>query len=263
MVLVIWSVFFQAPIEEKDTPVRFIGIPAGSPGLIIRYLADEKTDGNKVRAVTFSPYTLYDCCASATQYAMGSGRLDAAVMCIDAASALLKKDRRYMVAGPVILNSDVLVTREAPAFQELSIAVSQNRAFQQKIIERHLGAMGRPVFMLHSAVPFAYGRGVVQGAVVDITQALNMNGQLFSATGDDGRDMVTHVMVIKKTLKDEKDFQQFMDRYEKAAVRMQDRENLFNLMKTYVSADMTMGDTDIWKKMNVRFIPLLNSLRQE
>lgn len=248
--------------QESQNDLRYIGIPTGSPGLIVRYITGQPTKGGRIKLLQFSPYTLYDCCGSATQYAMGSGRLDMAVMCTESALTLVKKNRQYIIAGPVIQNSDILVTREGIVSYEAAIAVSQKRMFQHQIVKERFGPHSRPVPMLHSAVPFAYGRGVVQGAVVDITQAFNLPGILSPAVEKGRPNRVTHVMVIKKSLQENKGYHLFMDRYARAVDRMQRREDLLHLLKTYVSEDMTIGEVDTWEKMNIRFMYPLNSRQQ-
>jgi hypothetical protein len=260
VLLVLFSLGFAS--RGKQNEIRYIGIPDGAAGVVVRYVTEKKVGGRAIRTIRFTPYTLYDCCASATQYAMGSGRLDMAVMCPEAARALVAKDQRYEFAGPVIENSDVLVTRPDIKAWPLDIAVSQKRRFQQQLVKQRLGPRGRPVPMLHSAVPFAYARCAVQGAVVDITKAFNLGGVLSPAAGRDDGGMITYVLVVKKKLRDKKHYHQFMACYAQAVREAQNRDALLNLLKTYVSDDITIGDVETWQKMNVYFTPPLSSRRQ-
>lgn len=245
----------------KPAQIRYIGVPDGAAGLLLRYVADQEEKGHDIQTLRFEPYTLHDCCAAATGYALGAGRLDMAAMCPDAARALVAKDPRYTIAGPVVENADVLVTRPDAA-GELAIAVSQKRSFQNRIVQRRLGQRGRPVAMLHSAVPFAYARGVVQGAVMDITKACDLKGVLSPAAENNDQPMITGVLVVKKALQGQKVYHRFIQRYVTAVRDMQGRGGLLHLLKKYVSADATMGDVDIWQKMNVRFTHPLNNHRQ-
>lgn len=239
-----------------------IGIPDGSPGLIIQYLADKNASAHRIRTKPLVPYTLYDCCAAATQYAMGSGRLDMAVMCIKAAGKLVQKDSRYLISGPVIFNSDVLITRPEFLEKKLTIAVSQQRGFQQKIVMLQTEFYGKPVSMLHSAVPYAYSRGVVDGAVVDIIRAMDLKGKIHGPVTLPEKERVTHVLVVKKNFCNQPAFIEFMDSYNQIVDQLKTRQNLADLLRTYISKDVTQGDIDLWEKMNVHFTHPLNNHRQ-
>jgi hypothetical protein len=259
VLLILFSIGFASHSQKNN--IRYVGVPDGAAGVMVRYVAEEKVGGCAIRTIRFTPYTLNDCCASTTQFAMGAGRLDMAVMCPEAAQALVKKDQRYEIAGPVIENSDVLVTRPDALAGPMAIAVSQKRRFQYRLVKQRLGTRGRPVPMFHSAVPFAYARCSVQGAVVDITRAFKIEGVLSPATdGDDG--MITYVLVVKKRLQDKEHYRQFMTRYAQAVREAQKRDVLLHLLKTYVNDDITIGDVETWQKMNVHFTYPLNSRRR-
>lgn len=260
VLLVLFALGFASRGEHNE--IRYVGIPDGAAGMMVRYVTEKKVGGRAIHTLQFTPYTLHDCCASTTQFAMGAGRLDMAVMCPEAAHALVKRDQRYEIAGPVIENSDVLVTRPDTSAGPLSIAVSQNRRVQNRLVKQCLGSRGRPVPMLHSAVPFAYARSLVQGAVVDITKAFGLGGVLLPVSDGDGGGMITYVLVVKRRLLDKQQYHQFMARYAQAVREVQNRDILLNLLKTYVSDDITVGDVETWKKMNVHFTHPLNSRRR-
>ena len=241
--------------------IRRVGIPDGSAGLIARYVLAEKMDKSGIQSVRFEACTLYDCCASSSQYAMSSGRLDLAIMCSDAARTLVDKDRRYEIVGPVMKNSDIFIVREDVDAGEPVIAVSQKRRFQQDMVARRFGKRSRPEPMLHAAVPFAYARGVVHGAVMDIAKAFYLDGVFLCASVND-TDIRTYVLVGKKTLNGGRQWQRFLESYNEAVEEMQDPERLLVLLKRYVSNQMTMGEVEIWKKLNVGFMSPLNCRRQ-
>lgn len=239
-----------------------MGVPDGAGGLIVRYVLQEKMNQHAIHTIRFEPFALNDCCASPAQYAMGSGCLDIAVMCSDAARVLVTKDPRYEIAFPVIKNSDIFIARADDSRRDLSIAVSQNRDFQQKMVKQRYGERGCPVPMLHSGVPFAYSKGIVQGAVVDITKAFTLDGVLSSAA-DNGDDFITHVMVIKKSLKNNDTFRQFIEIYDQAVRETDSPERLLHLLRICESTDYTMREVEIWQKFNVRFMHSLKVDRKD
>ncbi|MFV0438886.1 MAG: ABC transporter substrate-binding (seleno)protein SaoB [Desulfopila sp.] len=252
VVALLSTVLLWLTVAKQGERTLKIGIPDGAAGLLARYILDENLGRKGVHAVRFSPYTLYDCCGSAAQYAMGSGDLDMAIVCPDAARELVEKDRSFEIVGPVMMNSDILIYRGDGDVSHPQIAVSQKRAFQRKIVRKRFGTAGRPVPMFHGAVPFAFARKVVEGAVVDITRVFALAGNLTSASMD-GEDVCTYMLVAKKYIQESVSFHEFITSYGRAVREMDDAANLLELMRTYVSADSTMRDVRKWKKMNVRF----------
>ncbi len=233
-----------------DGRIHRIGVPSGTAGIIVRYVLAEKMGSQTIEAVGIESYTLYDCCAGAAQYALGSAHLDMAVLCPDAAEGLVSKDPRYVIIGPVTLNSDIFVMR--PNTISPAIAVSQKRTYQHRLVTQRFGMSARPVPMMHSGVPFAYAKGVVQGAVIDIAKAFNMKGDYLAAT-DNGRDVCTYVLVSKESLTDRTQYHRFRALYEKAVQEMEVDDNLLRLLKTYLASTFTRRELVLWKKMNVRF----------
>lgn len=248
--------------HREDGEIRHIGIPDGSAGLLTRYVLQEKLGPHSVQAVRFEPHTLYDCCASTAQYAIGSGHLDMAIMCPDATRALLAKDNRFTVIGPVMLNSDVLITRPDADLRQPIIGVSDKRDGQRQMVAERLGQSAKAAPMLHSAVPFAYARGTIQGAVVDITKVLHLPGDLNAAAARK-QTSYTYVMVGRKNVRDSEQYTLFLSKYGEAVEEMEQPANLLRLLQTYESPNISMGDVLKWQKMNVHFTNPLHSPRHD
>lgn len=140
--------------------------------------------------------------------------------------------------------------------------MSQKRAVRQQLVMRHAGFDGSPVPMLHSAVPYAFVRGVVDGAVVDLIAAASLGGDIYPPVRPGGKDRVTHVLVVRKNILELPAFSEFMDRYASAVTRLRNPQHLADFMKTDLAEKFKTGDTDLWQKLNVRFTHPLNSRRQ-
>lgn len=245
-----------------DDKIDHIGIPEGSTGLLTAYVLKEKMARHGIKTVRFEPHTLYDCCAATTQYALGSGHLDMAIMCPDAAAALIAKDGRFMVIGPVMYNSDILVIRQNSREKPPKVAVSQNRDLQGRLVTARFGDGAQVVPMMRGAVPFAFARGQVDGAVLDITKAFTLAGKV-SGTPESTPEVATAVLVVKQSLTTSDHYQLFVKGYIQALEDMTDQENLLELLRSYVSEHIHLGDINTWKAMNVKFANPFASRRQE
>lgn len=241
--------------------IERVGIPEGSTGLLTAYVLKEKMGRDNISAVRFEPYALYDCCAAATQYALGSGHLDLAVMCPDAATALIAKDQRFVVVGPVMYNSDVVVRHHYRRRESPTIAISQNRERQRQLLTAFFGDKIEVAPMLHSAVPFAYARDRVDGAVLDIAKAFSLVGEM---TGhQENSEVVTGVLVAKRTVLASDQYRHFVSGYRQALEEMRDHDKLLQLLKENLSQHIDHGDITTWKAMNVKFANPFDSRRPE
>ena len=245
------ALFWLVDSPRQEVAVRRVGVPEGAAGLLVAYVLQEKMAVAGLRVVRYEQQTLYDCCAATSQFALSSGHLDLAVMCPDAARALVAKDARFEIVGPVVVNADIFVVRpgdETPA----TVGISQKREYQRQMVADRFGPSCRATPMLHAAIPFAYARQEVEAVVVDIVRALSLTGSLHP--GGNGRDLVTAVLVTKKTVQTDEHYQLFLREYHDAVEEMAEPAKLLRLLQTYASEQFSIGDVSVWKRMNVRFI---------
>jgi len=245
--------------KDGDTgpEIHRIGVPDGAAGMLFQYVLEEKHRQPSMHTVLYEPYMLYDCCASAGQYALSSGTLDLAVMCQDAAEALVAKDDRYSIVGPVMENSDIIFLHPDADLQAPTIAISQKREFQRKMVASNFAGRGKCMPMLHSAIPFAYARGIVDGAVLDIIKTRGLTGVAYPTAAGEG--VYTYVLVVRKTIAVTSGFAALMAEYDRAVREMALDERLLYLLKRYGSEEYTEGEVAQWKKLHVRFVSPLGN----
>lgn len=71
---------FGTSLLKEDGELRRVGVPEGAAGLLAAYVLQEKMAADAAQVVRYEQHTLYDCCAAASQYALGSGHLDLAII---------------------------------------------------------------------------------------------------------------------------------------------------------------------------------------
>lgn len=252
---------FGSTVLTKDGEFRRMGVPEGTAGLLATYVLQEKMATDTVRAVRYEQHTLYDCCAAASQSALGSGDLDLAIMCPDAARTLVGKDQRFEIVGPVVVNADIFVIRPGGE-RPTAVGISQQREYQRRMVAARFGGRCAAVPMLHAAVPFAFARQEIDAVVVDITRAFSLAGNFYPGRVND-RDLVTAVLVVRKTVKTDRHYRQFLAQYSDAVQEMADTDKLIRLLQTYASEHISIGDVNVWKRMQVRFVSPSASLPSE
>ncbi len=177
---------------------RHAGIRVAAPddfcGVLVHYLERDKEVVNTKFAEQVFP--LMDCCSTTTEWAMSADEIDVAWLCPDAAQNLLKKDDRFVIIGPALVNSQVLVVRKGG--NPKRIAYSQKREYQKALIQKRFGTDCEAVPVMPTALPYLYEQGNVDGVVVDILVALNLTGKHMRLSDD--KDVVTYVLVVSKDL---------------------------------------------------------------
>lgn len=248
-VFIVGMLQFAAPAQEKAAVKIRIGAPDDMSGLIIYYLIQEKglTDASfQNQAETMS---LKDCCASTTQWALSSEELDIAVMCPDAAKALIEKDARYQVVSECTANTDVIVFR--PGVIPKKIGIAQNRAYQAEIV-RSLFAGCEPVNILLAGIPYAYEKQVVDGIVVDVLKSLSLQGEKRSSVAGN-IDRLTSVLVVRKAFMQSPRYRQFISLYAQAVEELNQPEILRVQLKKLKGLELKQEDIELWNRYKIKF----------
>lgn len=237
--------------ERRDPSKIRIGVPDGSGGLIIHRLMH---GGDLARGEVVSDldaYTMRDCCAGTSEWALGAEMLDVVLMCPDAARRLAEKDTRFEIVGPAVLNSDVLVIR--PGAGPGRIGIAHKRRYQERLVKERFPGGCATVPMLPSSLPYAYERGIVDGVVVDVLRAFAISGERIPLSAN-GADLVTLVLVASKDFMASSRYRQFMELYERAVAELGDTGTLVRALEGYREIRWTDREVKEWRALRVRFV---------
>ncbi len=250
LLLLLSFAFFLSP-DEKHSKAINIGVPDDSASYIFRFLIEEL--GLKGQLSTMlGVYPIKDCCTSTSEWALSTDNLDMAVICPDAAERLIEKDSRYGIVGTCRVNSDVLIM--GPANRVKKIGITQNRWYQEILAHEHLGPDIDIYPMLSNALPYSLKDGRIDGAVMDIANALRLEGIKISLRKE--KDTVTYVLVVRKDLLQKQMFLDFVNLYNQAVQELQDEESLQRIIEKYAGYTCNGKEASEWIKMNVQYKPL-------
>jgi hypothetical protein len=237
--------------EEQSGSRMRIGAPDDTGGIIVHAILERKgvLPAEVVRA--FDAYPLKDCCASTSQWALGSHGLDAAVMCPDAAERLLERDPRFEILGPCVLNSEVMLIR--PGVVARKIGLAQKRRYQERLVMEKFGAACAIAPMLPASLPYAYARGMVDGIVIDLLKGFSIEGEKIPVGGAD-EDVVTYVLVARKDFMTTALFDSFLGAWEEVVAALGDMDVLLQEIERYRRMPMTGREKQDWVNARVRFL---------
>ena len=235
---------------KEDSKIN-IGAPYDSGGMIIHYLITAKKFQVAKVMDDFAMYPINDCCTSTSEWALSTDELDIALLCPDAAKELVEKDRRFEIAGPALVNSDVIVI--TPGIKPQRVSFSQKRNYQKELVSRKFGPECAAVPMLSAAVPYALGKKAVDGAVVDILKGILLKGEKISSAGKDS-DLVTYVLVVRKDFRKDPLYPRFMALLKEAVDELNTPGVLIKEVKEFKKIDLTVPEVEQWGQLKIRYV---------
>ena len=236
--------------EHAASPEVRIAVPDDSGGLIVHYILKEKKLGAITALCSIESIPVRDCCAAVFESAIASSAVDAAVMCPDAAARLIERDPRFEIAGPCVLNSDVVVCRAGS--DPKRIGVAQRRKFQAEWVNGLFGPGCAVEPMIPAALPYAYEKRAVDGVVIDAIKAEPLEGLRVGVRK--GGDTVTYVLAVAGKFKASPLYAQLLDAWARAVAELRDPAALAREIEEYSGHKWTDRDLAEFKNSGVTFV---------
>ena len=223
-------------------------------GMIVVYAAEKiggaeikKTAGQHVSFLRF-----VDCCGAQAEFALGAGKFDMAVLCPDAAEMFLKNNASFIIAGEVIRNANVLVSKTDVV--PLDVGYTAGRALQGESAVAVLGDGINLIPMAPAALPYALEKGAADAIVLDILTALKFDAGFFVITPLP-RDEATSVLVVNKDVVGTEPYNNFLDAYNESVDGM-DGETLAGIFENRENINNGKEKAVLWQKMGTAFISI-------
>lgn len=240
--------YYAIPTGEKAGEKMRVGVPDDLSGLIIHYMVREKGLSSTSIRNSLETLALKDCCSSTTQWALSSGDLDIAIMCPDAAAALVEKDARYQIVSECTVNTDIIVLR--PGANPNTIGIAHNRTYQADIVRTLLGC--EPVNILSAGIPYAYEKQAVDGVVVDALKGLALPGER-RPSFDGNVNRLTSVLVARKDFISDPRYTYFIGLYREAVNELNCPDILRAQIRSIKGLEIKQEDWELWNRFRIRF----------
>ena len=243
--------------NPSPAPLR-IAIANDAAGMIVAYAA-EKSGGaetSKAAAQNVSFLRLVDCCGARAEFALEADRFDMAVLCPDAAEAFLKNSSSFAIAGEIIRNANVLVSRTGAV--PVYVGYAAGRALQAESAAATLGGDINLIPMAAAALPYALEKGAADAIVLDVLTAFatyeNPKRSEYLLTPlPSGR--ATSVLVVNKGIVGTEPYNNFLDAYNECVDSM-GGETLADILKNREKINNGREKAMLWQELGTAFIKI-------
>ena len=253
IIFVICFILFQNyknSLDKKDKITIACGNDAS--GMMLDYIINTKKNSN-IEFSNIDYIQFLDCCGSQAEFAFISGRVDMAVLCPDAAFQLISIDTNYYIVDSIVKGSNILVyydrSYDDDNIKPKNIGYMNKRLLQEILLkEKYKNSNYYP--MLSTALPYALEKKEVDAIFTDIILALKIKNAKFKMINT---DKVDYYLVASKKLKGSDTLNNFIKAYNNAVDDIQNDNILSDMIGSYLGISDSKGETDTWKKMNIRF----------
>lgn len=142
-----------------------------------------------------------------------------AFACSHIATHLISEDDRFMIYGPVIMNSEVLL-HQLPTSQLFHLGIPQGRGVMRSLVQQSYPQIAEVSEITSKAIQYSLAANQVDCIAVDITKASLLSDYSISPIAQ--QDYISYVLVVRKDIVSTREFQDFIKSYNAFLQTMQE-----------------------------------------
>lgn len=240
----------MAPLAKTEKDPVLIGAGSDSAGLILHTSFSRSSLFAVYETLPFDFYSVMDCCSSTSQWTLSdnSNSVNIMAMCPDSAAEFIQKDDRFSIVGPLVYNADVLVTNTGEQSPKV-IGYMQGKERQKRILEKNYGAQVTMQPMLFYALPYALEKGRIDGAVLDIMTAVQLNYPISPLIDEEP----SYVLVASKEFINSEEYKDFIRQYNATVENLKTSGELQGSLESFLNKTELDEEVKKWEQIPIQY----------
>lgn len=157
---------------------------------------------------------------------------------------LVNANNRFVIYGPVIMNSEVLVYDGNIADMRI-LGIGDKREYLKVLAQESYPKLEETKVMMSGVLPYSLEDKQIDAAVIDVTKAVLL--PKFSFAQISKNDYISYCLIVRKDLIGTEAFNDFLALYNQAVKELNQTETLI----------LAMGMTEeFWNMINIKFLEL-------
>ncbi len=175
---------------------------------------------------------------------MSSDEIDMGFYCNHKAIHMVKANDRFVIYGPVIMNSEVLAYKGNIVDQQV-LGIGQDRKHIWEQVRKSYPNIKETQEMVVAALGYTLENKQIDIAAIDVSKAALLSKYNFAPISQE--DYISYSLIVRKDLIDTEAFDNFLVSYNKAVEELNKKETMISVM------GMTK---EFWDMVNLKFLEL-------
>lgn len=238
---------FFIKTDKVEENKNYIGIGTD----VASFIVEEAVKDNKkfeIDEESLSVYPINDCCGNKASWALVSNHISMSIMCPDAAKKYIKENDDYIIAGDIVYNAEVLVSKDKNS-EINNIGYMQGREIHRKFLNNEFGNEIKYLSVQNTALSYALETGEVDAAFIDLNNAIFLEDNIKYLNNK----KPSYVLVCHKDFIKTKAYKEFVVNYNNIIKQLENESYLEKILSKYFEEEITDKEVNRWKKSNIIF----------
>ncbi len=216
------------PKEQRKNKEAEIKIGAGDDisGVLmnetVKNLQGKYTVSESLESACFQ-----DCCSNTAQWALNAKEINIGFYCTHIAKHTIENNEDVEIYGPVIMNGETIIYKDE--WENVSwLGVTQGREQSKALAKEAYPQIEGFNEISQKGILYAMEDEQVDAAILDITKAAEIPQYKDQPLSD--TDYISYVLVADREFAKTEEFQDFVDSYNQAVSRLNDKEYLADVL---------------------------------
>lgn len=236
---------FLLPREAEKNADAVIKMGAGDDisGVLMSETARELSGKYKV-SKSLERSSFQDCCSNTAQWALNAGEINVGFYCSHIARHTVENNPDVMIYGPAVMNGEIICYK-GDWDDVKKVGVTQGREQQKSIAKASYPQIEEFNEITQKGILYALEDGQVDALILDLTKAAETLTGQYRPLSD--MDYISYVLVVDKEFAATKEFHDFIESYNRAAERLNN--------KAYLAETLGVGEAWLSDKA-VKFLTI-------